>query len=85
MGFATLRRYAGRFTNFSAKQSAAMKEADLLIAVMADSSYDYAYAKSRDMNLNDDQREHALRVRRILEKRLGVSVQVDTATRYLEG
>lgn len=63
----------------------AKKEADLLLAVMPNFAFDHSFKQSRNMSLSESERYHALHVRRILEQRVGISNQVDTATRYLQG
>lgn len=78
-------RYFEFFRRRATNMKAATIEADLLTLLMADGAHDLAYGKSRNLKLSDDERSHAMRVRRILEKRLGIAPQVDTATRYLEG
>lgn len=60
------------------------KEADLLMQLMGDKAHSYVYKRSRNMLLTEAERYHALKVRRAVEKKLGINGRVDTATRYLE-
>jgi hypothetical protein len=47
-------------------------------------SFQIYYALSRDMSLPTDDRTHAQRIRRQIEKLTGRKPRLDTATRYLE-
>ena len=53
--------------------------------LMGDKAYEYIYVRSRNMQLNEAERYHALKVRRVIEKKLGMQGKADTATRYLGG
>lgn len=55
---------------FKAKDDSAAREAELLMQLMGDKAYRYIFARSRDLKLPDKERYHALKVRRIIERKL---------------
>lgn len=63
----------------------AREQAEALLAEHGAGAWQIAYERSRDMGRSDEERALEYRVREIIERRLGMSRRVDTATRYLEG
>jgi hypothetical protein len=61
----------------------AAEDARLLMELMGEKAYPYIYERSRNMALKQADRDRALKVRRIIEKKLCIEGRVDTATRYL--
>ena len=59
-------------------------EADLLMKLMGDNALPHIKDRSRNMELSEAERTHALAVRRVVEKRMGLKGQVDVATRYFD-
>jgi hypothetical protein len=60
-------------------------EADLLIQVMGDNALSHITKRSRNTELSERERIHALAVQRAVEKKLGIfGRQTDTGTRYVE-
>jgi hypothetical protein len=61
------------------------READRLLKVHgAMGAWQFMFRQSRDMTMQPEFREFALKVRREIEHRTRIKTQVDTATRYLE-
>ncbi|HZP21437.1 MAG TPA: hypothetical protein VFB16_14675 [Bauldia sp.] len=58
--------------------------ANAWIAHYGDQAWDVAYSRSRDMDLLDEERALAYRLRAEIERRFGIKPRADTATRYLE-
>ena len=49
-----------------------------------EAAYQKYFAASRDMTLSESKRVHAMKIRRAIERELGIKIQSDTATRYFE-
>jgi hypothetical protein len=58
-------------------------QAEALLAEHGADAWQIAYERSRDVGRSDEERALEYRVREVIERRLGMSPRVDTATRYL--
>lgn len=74
----------GWFRRRRERRALTESEADRLLSVHGKEAWGVIYNRSRDRTRSDRDREEAYRVRRVIEKRLGLPARVDTATRFLE-
>ncbi len=58
--------------------------AEALISRLGEEAWPIVYEMCRDQERSDQDRAFYYRVRRIIEKRLGIPPRIDTATRYLD-
>jgi hypothetical protein len=72
------------FREWTKVRREAEREADGLISKYGQDAWSVIYGKSRDRTFDDGKRRFHYRVRRIVERRLGIPPHVDTGTRYLD-
>lgn len=66
------------------RQQAEVKATHLIEALGKDDAWETVYRDSRDMTIPEDKRLFNLAVRRAMERKLGIPLHKDTATRYLQ-
>ena len=71
----------GIFSWFRKTDDSASREAELLLQLMGGEAYPYIFKRSRSLLVSEKERQHAIRVRRIIEEKMRIADRLDTAAR----
>jgi hypothetical protein len=72
------------FDWFSRRKALKVKAESLLQRMGSQQAMTYLVARACDPEISDEEQDEAVQLRRAIKKKLGLSTQTDTATRYLE-
>jgi hypothetical protein len=72
------------FDWFSRRKALKVKVETLLQTMSNEQAMTYLVIRACDPEISDEEQDEAVRLRRAIKRKLGLSSQTDTATRYLE-